>query len=372
MIPIAFYAPLKPPDHPNPSGDRTIARLLLKALSAGGFAPWIPSRLRSRNGTGDPAVQESLHLQAAAERRRILNEVMQSPADERPKLWFTYHSYYKAPDLIGPDVARALAIPYVIAEASRSPRRAAGPWADGHRASQAAIDAADVLIALTEKDLPELEAARPDNQTIIRMDPFIDLDEWPAAKVASPGATPRLIVVAMMRSGDKLASYTLLADALIRLLPFPWTLSIVGDGEQRPAVETLMHPLGERCRFLGAISDRATLSRLYAASDLMIWPAVNEAFGMVFLEAQLHGVVPVAGDERGVSAVVHDGKTGILVPARDPAVLAAATANLLMDTRQRQRLSVAAAEVIRKRHGLGAAAARLTAVLRPLISGTHA
>jgi hypothetical protein len=33
---IAFYAPLKAPDHPVPSGDRTIARLLLAALKQGG------------------------------------------------------------------------------------------------------------------------------------------------------------------------------------------------------------------------------------------------------------------------------------------------------------------------------------------------
>ena len=36
-----------------------------------------------------------------------------------PAAWFTYHLYYKAPDWLGPDIARALAIPYLVAEASR-------------------------------------------------------------------------------------------------------------------------------------------------------------------------------------------------------------------------------------------------------------
>ena len=38
-VPVAFYAPMKAPDHPAPSGDRTMARLLLKALVKAGFRP---------------------------------------------------------------------------------------------------------------------------------------------------------------------------------------------------------------------------------------------------------------------------------------------------------------------------------------------
>ncbi|MEO1722987.1 MAG: hypothetical protein AAFR84_11325, partial [Pseudomonadota bacterium] len=38
-VPVAFYAPMKSPDHPTPSGDREIARHLLTALSAAGANP---------------------------------------------------------------------------------------------------------------------------------------------------------------------------------------------------------------------------------------------------------------------------------------------------------------------------------------------
>ncbi|MDF2688487.1 MAG: glycosyl transferase family 1, partial [Microvirga sp.] len=37
--PVAFYAPLKSPNHLLPSGDRTMARLLMKALDRAGYAP---------------------------------------------------------------------------------------------------------------------------------------------------------------------------------------------------------------------------------------------------------------------------------------------------------------------------------------------
>src|SRR3546814_1683340 len=54
------------------------------------------------------------------------------PARQRPQLWFTYHLYYKAPDWIGPKVARALRIPYVVAEASVAYKRASGPRSEEH------------------------------------------------------------------------------------------------------------------------------------------------------------------------------------------------------------------------------------------------
>ena len=49
---IAFYAPMKPPDHPAPSGDRRMARLLMAALDAGGHSVELSSRFRSYDGAG--------------------------------------------------------------------------------------------------------------------------------------------------------------------------------------------------------------------------------------------------------------------------------------------------------------------------------
>ena len=48
----------------------------------------------------------------------------------RPDLWFTYHLYYKAPDLVGPLVAGALGIPYAVAEASVAHKRAGKPLSE--------------------------------------------------------------------------------------------------------------------------------------------------------------------------------------------------------------------------------------------------
>src|SRR4051794_30868886 len=131
-IPVAFYAPLKSPGHPAPSGDRTMARLLLRALGRAGFRPTVASALRSWDGAGDPACQERVRRAAGAEAQRLVQSLSSLPTKERPRLWFTYHVYYKAPDWLGPFVSEALGIPYVVAEGSRAGKRADGPWALGH------------------------------------------------------------------------------------------------------------------------------------------------------------------------------------------------------------------------------------------------
>src|SRR5687768_17098733 len=112
---IAFYAPMKPLDHPVPSGEQRMGRLLYAALQRAGHEPFVASRLRTYNAAGDPALEQALQGQALAEADRL---VAHWRSDGRPDLWFTYHPYYKSPDWTGPRVAARLGIPYATAEAS--------------------------------------------------------------------------------------------------------------------------------------------------------------------------------------------------------------------------------------------------------------
>jgi len=58
----------------------------------------------------------------------------------------------------------------------------------------------------------------------------------------------------------------------------------------------------------------------YAIADIFIWPGVDEAYGMVYLEAQANGLPVVAEDHPGPRSVV----ASDLVPTNDPAAFAAA------------------------------------------------
>lgn len=353
---VAFYAPLKSPDHPVPSGDRAMARLLMRALERAGFAPRLASRLRGYDPVGDahPRLAEA----AAREADAFL------AAGWRPDLWFTYHVYYKAPDWIGPRVARALGIPYVVAEGSRAGKRAAGPHAFGHAAAEAALDEASAILCLTARDRVALEAARIPGQRLADLPPFLDLDDWPREAADPRPGPPRLVAVGMMREGDKLDSYRLLADAL-GLVADDFRLTLVGDGPARGAVEALFAPFRERVTFAGLVEDRARLAALLAASDLLVWPAVNEAYGMALLEAQAQGCPVVAGGYGGVADVVGG---GIVTPPGDAAALAAAVSALLADPPRRRALARRAEAFARGERGLEGAAARLRAVLGDVLA----
>ena len=108
-------------------------------------------------------------------------------------------------------------------------------------------------------------------------------------------------------------------------------------------------------RFAGAVPHEA-LPALYAGADLYLWPAINEAYGMAFLEAQAAGLPVVAGRTGGVPAVVADGVSGLLTPVGDAPAFAAAVARLLDAPAERARLAAAARDRIAAHHDERAAA----------------
>jgi glycosyltransferase involved in cell wall biosynthesis len=363
LMRIAFYAPLKPPDHPTPSGDRRVARLLLDALRLAGHEPFLASHLRSFDPVGRAFRQKKLAAHGHQAADRLIARWCAQP-EAAPGLWFTYHLYYKAPDLLGPAVSAALGIPYIVAEASFAAKRAGGPWDIGHQAVEVALRRADRVIGLNTADrdgvFPLL--AHPDRY--IALPPFLDARPYQSSR-REPTNPPRLVTIAMMRSGDKLASYRVLGAALSQLLDLPWSLEVIGDGPARAEVEAALAPLGERVRYAGALDEAAIAAHL-AEADVFVWPAINEAFGMALLEAQASGLPVVAGSSGGVGDIVADGETGLLTPPGDADAFAAAARTLLTDPERRTQFGAAAHAKVASAHGLPSAAERLGDIIAAL------
>ncbi|MEZ5668224.1 MAG: glycosyltransferase family 4 protein [Alphaproteobacteria bacterium] len=368
---IGFYAPLKPPHHPVPSGDRLVARLLMRALVLAGHSVELMASVRTYCAT--PGLLPEAERAAAAASRRLVRMLPARPFAQRPQAWLTYHLYYKAPDWIGPAVASALDIPYLVAEASSAPKRLAGPWVHGERAVAAALARADAVLSLNPADEPAVSAHldRPDR--IRPLLPFLDLDAPPAqpadraanraavaARYGLPADRPWLLAVAMMREGDKLASYRMLGEALARLQDLRWHLVAAGDGPARTAVAAA---LGPRASLVGALGP-AALAEFYACADILVWPAVNEAFGMALLEARAAGLPVVAGDQGGVATIVEHGRSGLVVSPPGAAGIAGAVRELLSDAGRRRAMADYARATTAAKHGLAAAAAVLDDALR--------
>ncbi|MDQ7799229.1 MAG: glycosyltransferase family 4 protein [Candidatus Edwardsbacteria bacterium] len=109
-------------------------------------------------------------------------------------------------------------------------------------------------------------------------------------------------------------------------------LNIVGDGEERGALERLAGQLGLETlvSFSGSVS-RPQLDRLYDGSHLYVSAALNEPFGLAPLEAMAHGLPVVAVNSGGPAETVIDQSSGFLIPGNDAGSLASAVVKLIQD-----------------------------------------
>ena len=363
-----------------PSGDRRVARLYVDALHLAGHTVELASELRSHEPHGDPLLQQRLRSEGEHIAASLVQRWRGDDAAGMPALWFTYHLYYKAPDWIGPIVSQMLGIPYVVAEASFAAKRASGAWTMAHHASLGAIRAANLLLCPTRDDMAGLVQARGRPAGVQFMPPFLDPEPYrkaAAARVQHRTAWARrfdlatdgvwIAVAAMMRPGDKLQSYRMLAEVLTCLGDSPVQLLVAGDGVARTEVQELLRQAAPgRVHFAGQCTSDE-MAALYAACDLCVWPAVNEAYGMAMLEAQAAGLAVVSCATRGVPDVVRDGETGLLAPACDVGAMARHLHSLVHDAPKRRVMGRAAANFVSGERSIVHAAQSIDTALRAVL-----
>jgi glycosyltransferase involved in cell wall biosynthesis len=121
-----------------------------------------------------------------------------------------------------------------------------------------------------------------------------------------------------------------------------------GDAGYKEQLESLTTDLGVQgiVRLLGFIP---SFSDWFSGLDLVLVPSSNEGFSLVALEAMTAGLPVVASRSGGLSEILEDGVTGILVPPDDLEVMVEATAKLLADDVLRSRLGEAAKAEARER-----------------------
>ena len=279
---IGFYAPLKSPDSAIPSGDREMAKLLFSSLQSQGHEVKLVSRFKSREPEGLIERQKQLQLQGEQVSNELIEE-FSTIGNWRPDLWFTYHMFYKAPDLIGPKISAALKIPYVVAEASHSPKRARGRWNLFHQEVEKTIAHADLIIGMNTNDHAAIKQIINDNTRYEELRPFLKINKnrcrnkiterrYLEKKHKLPLDSIWLLAVGMMRDGDKFASYKVLSEALTKINTNKnWELIIIGDGPLRTEVEKLF---SKKIIFTGKLTSNQ-LQKYYSSADIFLWPAIN-------------------------------------------------------------------------------------------------
>lgn len=112
---------------------------------------------------------------------------------------------------------------------------------------------------------------------------------------------------------------TIRAFAKIRQARPNATLTIIGRGEQRDALEQLCRSLelGDSVRFLGQIPNSRVLEEM-GRHQYFVMPSIREGFGIVYLEAMANHCITIGTQGEGIADLIRDRYNGFLVPAECP------------------------------------------------------
>jgi D-inositol-3-phosphate glycosyltransferase len=218
------------------------------------------------------------------------------------------------------------------------------------------VAAADMLVANTDieaKQLVNLYDADPGRVEVVH--PGVDLSVFrpvgqaPArARLGLPADAAVLLFagrIQPLKAPDVLlrAVAVLLErnPSLRRRLVVPVVGGPSGTGLEHPeSLALLAEGLGiaDVVRFVPPVA-QATLVDWYAAATLVCVPSYNESFGLVAVEAQATGTPVVAAAVGGLTTVVRDGRSGLLVDGHDPADYARAIERVVEHPALRERLA---------------------------------
>ena len=334
---IAYYMPFKTLGHQNPSGDLIIGTEIFDHLKQKGNTIEIASKLRARWIYYNPVNLIKLLF----EKRSVVKKLQPSP----PDIWLSYHSYYKAPDLLGPYCCRKLTIPYVLFQGIYSTkRRKKFTTIIGFLLNQKALLSADHIFTNKRRDLKNLSRIIPPEK-LTYIAPGIQpqdfqFSEKERTKNHSLWACENDIVImtaAMMRPGVKTEGISIVIQSCAKLHEkgYRVRLIIAGDGECRDQLEQQANrQLPERVMFLGKIQ-RKELYKLYSSADIFAFPGIQESLGMVYLEAQSCKLPVVAFEDWGAKEAICSEETGFLSPAAEPKLFTENIEKLVLDPKLR-------------------------------------
>ena len=216
------------------------------------------------------------------------------------------------------------------------------------RLARFAMRHSDRIIAVSRHAARLAAAAGADVSRVAVIPPGVDWREPPRAQRQT---TPTVVTVARLEDRYKGHDVMVRAMSLVRdRVPAAQWL-VVGDGSLRRDIERLAAAQGVRdaVRLCGTISDEER-DRLLNRAHVFAMPSRvpanggGDGFGIVYLEAGVHGLPVIAGRIGGALDAVIDGTTGVLVNPTDHVEVGDAISRLLIDRSSATRMGAAGSE----------------------------
>ena len=243
-------------------------------------------------------------------------------------------------DLLGPArvqawVPASLRAPYLV------PLYGIEVWRPLSQDRQRALANATVRFAISAHTLERARPFCPDLDGVPVLP--LALEEREPAGLVDAGLLDRigdgfLLIVGRMAASERYKGH----DQILEALPQGARLVVVGEGDDRPRLESRAREmcLGNRVVFTGFVSE-ATLAELYRGCAAFVMPSRGEGFGLVYLEAMRAGKPCVAARGGAAEEIVVDGETGFLLDPDDRRELATILATLLDRPERARRMGEA-------------------------------
>ncbi len=226
------------------------------------------------------------------------------------------------------------------------------PWV--RECLKRSLNKADVVIANSSDTASKIDALSGRNATVLPFGSTVNPETEDVTGGYIPNEVPRILFTGRLiqRKG---VEYLLRAMTHV-LRRLPAKLIITGDGDQRALLERLTDELSIRrhVEFRGFISNEQ-LRNEYASCDVWVNPSIiddrgdTEGLGVGSIEAYSHGKPVVCSNVGGIpDAVIHE-KTGLLVPEKQPSLLAEAIVSLLCDPGRASRMATAGRQLVHDR-----------------------
>ena len=274
-------------------------------------------------------------------------------SDLRPEV---IHNHMYRAELVGTRAAIALgevgrSRPYVVSTVHSSRIRSDEDRTVLHRLTPRM----DRLIAVSRSIVEKLRHEGRDTAPITLIHNGVDLERYdhqdPCCTLREeyglPEDAPIVGVVARLEAEKGHPTLLDAWPAVLRAVPRA-RLLVVGEGSRREALEEQVAAAGiaDSVVFTGRRDDVPAVT---AALDVAVLPSYREAQGLTILEAMALSRPVVASNVGGIPEMVEDGVTGLLVPPRDHAALAAAIVRLLTDHPLADMLARAGHDLVHER-----------------------
>jgi glycosyltransferase involved in cell wall biosynthesis len=215
-------------------------------------------------------------------------------------------------------------------------------------------------IVVSEKqrrDFVELGIERPERLRVVRyglnLEPLLSADALPKTLRAELGVPDSTRLVGVVGRLVRIKGQDVFIRAAVEIArQFPDVhFVLAGGGDARPEYEALVAELGltGRFHFLGW---RRDVPNVLANLDVVVLPTVNDFEGtpLAVIEALAVGRPVVATDVGGVSEVIKEGQTGLLMPIRDPEAIARGVFRLLSDPATAMALASAGRDLVSRQY----------------------